>query len=122
MNILLVDDDLSSINALSNLLKFEYNFEVANDGIDALEKFEKKAFDLVVTDIKMPRMDGIELLRKIRALGNKTPIIVMTGYPDKTVKSESEKLGAFAFIIKPINVELFMDTLNFISKGKNNRV
>jgi CheY-like chemotaxis protein len=120
MTILLVDDDVSSINALSNLLKFEYDFEVATNGVDALEKFRGRTFDLVVTDVKMPRMDGIELLRNIRALGNKTPIIVMTGYPDKTVKNESERLGVFAFITKPINVEYFMETLNFINKGINN--
>src|SRR3989339_1293983 len=105
MNILIVDDDDSCINALANLLKFEYDFEIAYDGIDALYKFSKKNFDIVITDIKMPRMNGIELIKRIKKTGKKTKIMVMTGYPDKENKIESEKMEVFAFLSKPINVE-----------------
>jgi YesN/AraC family two-component response regulator len=111
MRILLVDDDISSVSALANLLKHEHSLKVASNGMDALSAFKVADFDTVITDIKMPKMNGIDLLKAIRETGRNTQIIVITGYPSKNNITDAEKYRVRAFFTKPINVERFMDTL-----------
>jgi two-component system, response regulator YesN len=114
MNILLVDDDISSVSALANLLQHEYSLEIASNGIDALKIVESSKIDVVITDIKMPKMNGIKLLKSIRNNGKNIYVILITGYPDEEMIKEAKLNDAFAFILKPIEVESFMQTLKKI--------
>lgn len=111
MNILLVDDDISSVTALTNLLEHEHTLRIASNGYDALQTFQVAHFDVVITDIRMPKMNGIDLLKSIRALGSDTAVIILTGYPSSENIRDAEKYEVEGFFTKPLDVVRFMETL-----------
>lgn len=116
MRLLLVDDDISSMSALTNLLQHDYKLKMASNGADALKIFKKEPIDVVITDINMPKMTGVELLRSIRERSNDAYVIVVTGYPNNDNMQDADKYGAYAFFTKPIDVERFMRSLSDIEK------
>lgn len=120
MRILLVDDDFSSISALANLLEYNNTLKIANNGADALMMFEAERFDVVVTDIKMPKMNGIELLKAIRENDSVTDVILITGHPTDESESAASKLGARKLFSKPLDVKSFMKILDDIESEKKN--
>ena len=75
------------------------------DPVDALEQIKQQRFDVVVSDLKMPRMDGLTLIRETRSAGCDTPIIMMTAYATVSTAVEAMKLGAFDYIQKPFEIE-----------------
>lgn len=89
-----------------DLLKvWGYQVITANDGQEALKKFKKaKKIDLVVTDFMMPKMNGLELLRQIKALNKEVVVIVVTGTPSLEHQSAAIKAGAYKFLVKPVNL------------------
>lgn len=100
--ILIVDDEKSICDWLEIALKKEgYNISTANDGKDALEKFKLKKYDAVIADIKMPRMDGITLLRKVKKLEPDVNFIFITAYGSLETAIDALKLGAKDYITKP---------------------
>ncbi len=114
MTILLVDDDIYSISALTNLLQYEHTLRIASNGQDALKSFIENHYDVVVTDIRMPKMDGIELLKSIRVCNKDTYVIIITGHPTPENESNAEKFGAYALFSKPLDVGGFMEVLSKI--------
>jgi two-component system chemotaxis response regulator CheY len=106
--ILAVDDSVSIRKSLSFILGQE-GFEVveAEDGVDALEKAQAEKFSLIITDINMPRMDGIELTKQIRKTqGYKfTPIIALTTENQQEKMQEGKEAGATGWIVKPFTAE-----------------
>ena len=116
MNILLVDDDISSVTALTNLLEHEHTLRIASNGFDALQTFEVAHFDVVITDIRMPKMNGIDLLKAIRGNNKRADVIILTGYPSTENIRDAEKFGVSGFFTKPLDVMRFMDTLAAIQK------
>ena len=79
--ILIVDDESEMRVALETTLKREdYQLVCAEDGKQALDQFEDQAFDLVLTDVRMPRLSGLELLRAVKERSPKTPVVMMTAY------------------------------------------
>lgn len=112
---LIVDDSFTMRNMVSLALEDE-NFEVvtAEDGVDALEKAKGKKFDVVVTDINMPNMDGLELIEKLRAQEEFrfTPILVLTTEGGDDKKKEGKRLGATGWIVKPFNPQVLIATIN----------
>ena len=103
---LVVDDSVTMQNMVSLALK-EIGFEVttAGDGVEAAEKAEKAPFDIVITDINMPNMDGIELIRHLRGLESckSIPILVLTTEAGDNAKSAGKGAGASGWIVKPFN-------------------
>ncbi|OGQ09355.1 MAG: hypothetical protein A2026_17850 [Deltaproteobacteria bacterium RBG_19FT_COMBO_46_12] len=91
----------------------EFNVETAQNGVEAIEKIEKEIFDLVLTDLKMPEMDGLELLKNIKGTRPEVMVILMTAYGSIETAVEAMKMGANDYITKPINFE---DLLLHISK------
>jgi CheY-like chemotaxis protein len=82
-SILLVDDNANGLKARKMVLEeLGYRIEIASNGHDALEQFSRHKFDLVVTDYKMPRMDGLELIANLRKRAPQLPIILISGYAD----------------------------------------
>lgn len=77
----------------------------AFDGQDAIERFKDGQFDAIISDLKMPRMTGLDLLRTLRAQGHKIPFIILTAFGDKQTVIEALKFGAFDFIEKPSHDE-----------------
>ena len=105
-SILVVDDDLYILESVSALLK-EYGYSVTscNNAKDAIDRLQDAKTDVVLTDIKMPYITGIELLKKIREMNADIPVILMTAYAQIDVAIDGIKHGAFDFIIKPYKPE-----------------
>jgi putative two-component system response regulator len=105
--ILIVDDEPMICDILARRLSREgYVCVTANNGREALHHFYNEAFSLMISDIKMPEMDGIELLRKVKAMSPKLIVILITAYPDIDGALEAVRLGAYDFILKPITLDL----------------
>ncbi|MFZ5993397.1 MAG: sigma-54-dependent transcriptional regulator [Thermodesulfobacteriota bacterium] len=105
-SILIVDDEKNYLIVLKELLS-EENYEVvtAENAPQALEIFKESDFDLVLTDMKMPNMDGIELLENIRSVNSEIPVIVMTAYATVEKAVKAMKKGAFDYVTKPFQNE-----------------
>lgn len=103
--ILVVDDERSIRNTLKEILEFEnYEVEVAADGPSAVNLLKNKNFDVIFSDIKMPQMDGIELLTEIRSSGIEVPVVMISGHGNIETAVECIKKGAYDFIEKPIDL------------------
>ncbi len=104
--ILIVEDERSMREVLKILLEGE-NHEVttASDGIEGLACIEKDIFDLVITDMKMPKSDGFEVLKKIKEISPDTIVIMITAFGTKDSAVEAMKLGAYDYIHKPFNID-----------------
>ncbi len=110
--VLIVDDDPYVRESVSLLLT-EYGYSLATciNAEDAIDKFQKIGIDVVLTDIKMPRMTGIELLDKIHFLNPEIPVILMTAYADIETAVAGIKNGAFDFIIKPYSPQYLLHSI-----------
>lgn len=103
--ILVVDDEAVMAKALVKYLTQEgYDVDSAGDGAMAIEKFKEKSFDLLLTDLKMPNMEGIDLIREVRTLNPGVVSIVMTGYGSIASAVEAMRAGAFHYITKPFEL------------------
>ena len=106
MNILVVDDEEGARELFNTILTDEgYEVALANSGADALTLFKNKPFNLVITDIKMPVMDGLQLLQEIRNMGSKTDVIMVTAYGEVESYLKAMSLGAAEYINKPIRIK-----------------
>lgn len=108
--ILIVDDEPGGLKVLSANLTLEgYDVELALSGIEALEKIDKKDYDLILLDYQMPKMNGLELLKNIRAKGIEIPVIMITAFSTIENAVEAMKNGAYNYLTKPLNYdELFI--------------
>ncbi|MBI5444478.1 MAG: response regulator [Deltaproteobacteria bacterium] len=103
--VLVVDDEPDIAAILSDfLLEHGHLVETAADGREAWEKCRAEPFDLVVTDLKMPQMGGLELLRNIQDAGQPSLVVIMTGYATVETAVEALKIGAFDYILKPFKI------------------
>ncbi len=110
--ILIVDDEKSIRRSLRDVLEIEkYKIDEAVDGLDALVKVKQGKFDIVILDIKMPKLDGLEALERIQLLTPDTPVIMISGHADIDVAVEAVKKGAFDFISKPLDLNRLLITL-----------
>ena len=112
--ILAVDDSASMRQMVSFTLKGAgFNVIDAVDGVDALGKAKTGKVDLVLTDVNMPRMDGISLIKELRALPNYkfTPILMLTTESSSTKKGEGKSAGATGWIVKPFNPDQLLATI-----------
>ena len=107
MSKILIVDDEKTIRDSSKLILDEegYETELAADGQDALEKIKQTDFDIVITDIKMPRLDGIQLLEEVSKLSPETFVIIMTAYASVETAIEALRRGAYDYILKPIEFD-----------------
>lgn len=108
--ILFVDDERNFTEAMSQLLRIKgFEVQAANSGKIALELFSTGDFDLVITDLSMPEMDGIELIREIRKLNPYQKIIVVTGFPSQRSQEQAFRLGTLNYIAKPFKPQRFLE-------------
>ncbi|MCH7471995.1 response regulator [bacterium] len=113
-NILIVDDEQIIRNVLKRKLEQATNYNVltAEDGVPALELFKQHTIDLVISDLLMSKMNGIELLRNIKQLDSKVPVIIITGFGTLDDAIEAIKLGAEDFIKKPFDINEVISTID----------
>ena len=111
--ILIVDDEPEMRIAITEALKREgYQTDAAENAHNALHRLEGEAFDLVISDVKMPKMSGQELLREIKEQWPNTLVIMMTAYGTIDNAVESMKEGAFDYLLKPFSIEILAATVN----------
>jgi len=115
-SVLYVEDELDVLKNISALLSsFFQHFYTASDGLSALELFDEKHIDLLLVDIELPKMNGIELIRQIRAADQKVMIIVISAYTKTDYLLESVELGLSKYIVKPLTskkIHALLDTVN----------
>jgi two-component system response regulator FlrC len=106
--ILIVDDEVEMRIAMSETLKHSgYPVEISHNAIDAINKFKKNSYSMVITDMTMPKRSGIELLKDIRKLNDSLPVLMVTAYGTIETAVEAMKLGAFDYILKPFKFDVF---------------
>lgn len=112
MKIIVVDDERAIRNSLKEILSDEgYNVDVAEDGPTAIDMAEKERYDVIFCDIKMPNMEGTEVLEKLRTDGVDSAIIMISGHGDIDTAVECIKKGAFDFIQKPLDLNRILITI-----------
>jgi len=110
--ILVIDDERSIRNTLKEILQYEkYDVDLAEDGAHGLELLGKNEYDVVLCDIKMPGMDGIEVLQNIQASSPDTPVVMISGHGNIDTAVESIKKGAFDYIEKPLDLNRLLITI-----------
>ena len=106
--ILVVDDDPGIVEILEELLSVSYQVDSAADGVEACARLEDKSYDLVLTDINMPRMNGMELIREISRWENPPLVIVITAYASMQSAIDALKLGVYDYLVKPFNFDIVL--------------
>src|SRR3989338_2213897 len=96
--ILIADDDGSVREALKLILGESYELVLVENGEEALSKLKQQQFDLILLDIKMPKLDGLEVLKRIKSDGIKSPVLVLTAYQSVEFAKEAVKLGASNYL------------------------
>ena len=111
-SILIIDDEKAIRKTLSEILSYEgYKIEEAGDGEEGLKKFGEKTYDLVLCDIKMPKLDGIEFLERSKDINPDVPIIMISGHGNIETAVEAVKKGAYDYISKPPDLNRLLITL-----------
>jgi CheY-like chemotaxis protein/cytidylate kinase len=120
--ILLVDDEREFVQTLSERLKTR-NLEssIAYDGEQALQMVEDEVPDVIVLDLRMPGIDGIETLRRVKQSHPEVEVIILTGHGSDQEQAEAEDLGAFAYLRKPVNVNELSQVMKKAYEGRRNR-
>ena len=110
--VLIVDDEPSIRRTLREILEFEkYDVDEAGDGLECLVKLKRAQYDVVVMDIKMPKMDGMDALERIQLLAPDTPVVMISGHANIDTAVDAVKKGAFDFISKPPDLNRMLITL-----------
>ncbi|AXY73826.1 sigma-54-dependent Fis family transcriptional regulator [Paraflavitalea soli] len=125
-NILIIDDEKAIRKTLSEILSYEgYKIDEAGDGEEGLKRFKEKSYDVVLCDIKMPKLDGIEFLDKAREANPDVPVIMISGHGTIETAVEAVKKGAYDYISKPpdlnrllITIRNAMDKTNLVAETK----
>lgn len=105
-HIMIVDDEENILNFMKHALEdMGYKVTVYSDAENAIEEIKKEAYDLVITDLMMPKLSGTEFVKKAKKISPETDLIVMTGYPSVETAVKCMKLGATDYIVKPLDLE-----------------
>jgi two-component system nitrogen regulation response regulator NtrX len=128
-NILIIDDEKAIRKTLSEILSYEgYKIDEAGDGEEGLKKFKEKVYDVVLCDIKMPKIDGLEFLDKAGESNPDVPVIMISGHGTIETAVEAVKKGAYDYIAKPpdlnrllITIRNALDKTNLVTEAKSLR-
>ncbi|MFH2092486.1 MAG: response regulator [Pseudomonadota bacterium] len=124
LRILLVDDEKEFVQTLSERLKMrQFTSEIAYNGQEALDFTDQEETEVIILDLKMPGIDGFEVLKKIKATKPNIEVIILTGHGTEKDRQTCMDLGAFAYLQKPADIDLITETMkkayNKIAAGKN---
>jgi DNA-binding NtrC family response regulator len=118
--ILIIDDEKAIRKTLSEILAFEgHQITEAIDGEDGFQKFKENSFDVVLCDIKMPKMDGIEFLENAKTINSDVPIIIISGHGQIDTAVDAVKKGAYDYISKPPDLNRLLITLRNAAEKQN---
>ncbi len=119
MKVVLIDDDLRSLKGLETSLKVVGKHECTsfNDPLEALQSFDEHSYDVVITDIRMPYLNGVDVLKAVKSANPDIFVVMITGHDDMNPAVESVNLRADAFFTKPIQVKPLLSTLETFSEA-----
>ena len=109
--ILIADDEEGIRESLSLILSTEYALDFAEDGEATLKKLTSGAYDLALLDIKMPKLDGLEVMKRLKMQGIVVPILVLTAYQSVELAKEAIKLGALDYLPKPFERDQILEAI-----------
>lgn len=112
------DDDIVRGQVTETLRIFFGKIFVAKDGVEALEMFQLEKPDIILSDIKMPKMDGLQLIEKIREQNQTIPIIILTAYSDQKTLFKAANSSIDGYILKPLELNNFLETFDKVLKRK----
>lgn len=113
VRVLYVEDDDDTREGVSDSLKLRVKvLDLAKDGKEGLELFKKGQYDIIITDIKMPVMNGLEMAREIKAINRRIPIIITTAYNDTDLLVECIDAGVNQFVLKPIILTKLLESID----------
>jgi len=115
LKVLFIEDDFNSrVQTLKMLENFFLTVVTAVDGLDALQKFEKQEFDIIFSDINMPKLNGIEFIKQVRNKNNHIPIVMISAYDNSPYLLSCIEIGIEGYLIKPIEIGQFLKVLQKI--------
>lgn len=115
-SVLVIDDNVDLAENIAEILEdFGVDAQLATDATQALARFGDRAWSLVVTDVRMPGIDGLELLSLIKQRSPGTPVLVMTGYADRDTVTRAHHSGALAVVNKPLDLDAFLELVERIA-------
>jgi DNA-binding NtrC family response regulator len=111
--ILVIDDQKDMLALLRRIISEETEHEVIieNEALKALDHFDRQSIDLVLTDLKMPQLDGIQVMERIKSLRPETPVVIMTAFGTIDTAVDAVQRGAFDYITKPFSRNRILDTI-----------
>ena len=112
LSILVIDDDPDILGSIRQYLEDRgHRVFLAHTGEEGLRTLEKEPIDIVITDVKMPGMDGLEVLRRVKSEKPTTGVIILTGHGSQAEEDEANRLGAFAYLNKPVDIDVLAQTM-----------
>ena len=118
--ILVIDDEAAIRNTLKEILEYEkHEVDIAKNGFEGIDFIEKNKYDIVLCDIKMPKMDGIEMLEKVHETHADIPVVMITGHGSVDTAVEALKKGAYDFIEKPLDLNRLLVTIRNATEKKD---
>jgi DNA-binding response OmpR family regulator len=122
VQLLYADDEPALRELVQNHLSLEgFEVETAVDGIEAVKMLNKKKYDLVLLDVHMPKMDGIEVLKYMKDKGMKSRLIMLTGDGDPRIVSQCAKYGAMDYLTKPYNYHELIEAIDRVLSDSSSR-
>lgn len=119
VKILIVDDDRAICEYMQTLLERDgYTVKTMSDPTAVEEEVKSGGYHLIILDLMMPKLDGIETLKKIRKIDSDVAVVIFTGYPNVETAMESMKLDTFRYLKKPFNVDEFREVLDEVMRKK----
>jgi DNA-binding NtrC family response regulator len=113
LRVLFVDDEEELVSAVVERLQLRgIEARGATKGVDALQMIEEETFDVVVADVKMPGLGGLDVVRQVRALHAGLQVVLLSGHGSHDDAEEGRRLGAFDYVEKPIDIEILIDILH----------
>ena len=112
MKILIIDDEKAICNTLKEILQYEkYDVDIANDGEEGVKKAKAELYDLVLCDIKMPKMDGLEVLAMLQQINPEMPVVMISGHGTIETAVDAIRKGAYDYISKPPDLNRLLITV-----------
>ena len=123
MRIMLIDDEADCLASLSSAMgPTDHQIDAYDNPEKAMRDFVRGDFQLVITDMKMPQMNGIQVLQKVKKSKPKTQVIIITGYGDAETAIAALNNGAFAFFGKPVDIGELLETIDKVEQELNDTV
>jgi DNA-binding NtrC family response regulator len=116
--IIIVDDDESIRKTFFLILNKNYRVYLAKDSGEALQRFKKAEIDLIIADLKLPHLDGVEMIAKFRELGYRGNVILISAYPDLVKIDELSRLSISHFFIKPLDLDSLNRSIDHLLNSK----